>query len=133
MNSPQFPSIGTMPSRAGALLLTGHRITHRDFLRHAATYRLSAYIFSLRQAGWPVQDHFETVPTSDPTKRDVVIKRYYLTQEIISAAGEAGQDYARKVKEWEVRAAGTVAADPAGKTADLEKNDTLKHNMEGNP
>lgn len=117
MSTPRFALIGTMPSRALALLLSGHAITHKDFWRHAGTYRLSAPIYTLRASGWPILDQFETVPTSDPTKRQAYIKRYYLPHAFINEMGEAGQDYARKVREWESRAAGTVAPAPMAKNA----------------
>jgi hypothetical protein len=110
-----------MPSRALALLLQGGAITHRDFWLHAGTYRLSAAIHQARELDWDIQDTPEVVPTSDPTKRRAHIKRYYLPNEAISAAGETGRDYVHRVKEWERKRAegmaGTVAAAPAGKTA----------------
>lgn len=121
MNAPAYPNVGTMPSRALALLLQGGAITHRDFWLHAGTYRLSAAIHQARELDWDIQDTPEVVPTSDPTKRRAHIKRYYLPNEAISAAGEAGRDFVRRVKEWERKRAegmaGTVAAAPAGKTA----------------
>lgn len=121
MNAPAYPNKGTMPSRALAMLLQGLAITHREFWLHAGTYRLSAAIHPLRKDGWNIQDTPEVVPTSDPTKRRAHIKRYYLPNEAISAAGEAGRDYVRRVKEWERKRAegmaGTVAAAPAGRTA----------------
>ncbi len=121
MNAPAYPNVGTMPSRALAMLLQGMAITHREFWLHAGTYRLSAAIHPLRKDGWDIQDTPEVVPTSDPTKRRAHIKRYYLPNEAISAAGEAGRDYVRRVKEWERKRAegmaGTVAAAPAGRTA----------------
>lgn len=121
MNAPAYPNKGTMPSRALAMLLQGQAITHREFWLHAGTYRLSAAIHPLRKDGWDIQDTPEVVPTSDPTKRRAHIKRYYLPNEAISAAGEAGRDYVRRVKEWERKRAegmaGTVAAAPAGRTA----------------
>ena len=121
MNAPACPNIGTLTSRALALLLQGRAITHRDFWLHAGTYRLSADIHLLRKDGWDIQDTPEVVPTSDPTKRRAHIKRYHLPNEVISAAGEAGRDYVRWVKDWERKQAegmaGTVAAAPAGRTA----------------
>lgn len=121
MNAPAYPNTGTLPSRTLALLLQGNAITHRDFWLHAGTYRLSADIHLLRAMGWDIQDTPEVVPTSDPTKRRAHIKRYYLPSEAISAAGEAGWDFVRRVKEWERKRAegmaGTVAAAPAGNTA----------------
>lgn len=120
MNAPAYPNTGTLPSRTLALLLQGKAITHRDFWLHAGTYRLSADIHLLRAMGWDIQDTPEVVPTSDPTKRRAHIKRYYLTNEAISAAGEAGRDYVRRVKEWERKRAGlagTGATAPADKAA----------------
>jgi len=121
MNAPAYPNIGTMPSRALAMLLQGMAITHREFWIHAGTYRLSAAIHPLRKDDWDIQDTPEVVPTSDPTKRRAHIKRYYLPNDAISAAGEAGRDYVRRVKGWERKRAegmaGTVAAAPAGRTA----------------
>lgn len=121
MNAPACPKIGSLSSRALALLLQGMAITHRDFWLHAGTYRLSAAIHKLRETDWRILDTPETVPTSDPTRRRAHIKRYYLANEAISAAGEAGRDYVRQVKDWERKRAegmaGAVAASPAGRTA----------------
>lgn len=120
MSAPACPNIGTLPSRALALLLQGRAITHRDFLLHAGTYRLSADIHRLRKGGWDIRDTPETVPTSDPTKRRAHIKRYHLPNEAISAAGEAGRDYVRWVKDWERKRAGLAGTDataPADKAA----------------
>ncbi len=119
MNAPAYPNVGTMPSRALALLLQGGAITHRDFWLRAGTYRLSAAIHPLRKDDWDIRDIPEVVPTSDPTKRRAHIKRYYLTNEAISAAGEAGRDFVRRVREWERKRAegmaGTGATAPADK------------------
>lgn len=116
-----YPNIGTMPSRTLCLLLQGLGITHLDFWRYAATYRLSAPVYELRRTGWDVQDSREVVPTSDRTKRSASVSRYSLPQDIISAAGEEGREYVAKVKEWEwKRAAGmteTAATAPAVKAA----------------
>lgn len=121
MSAFYYPTIGTMPSRTLCLLLQGLKITHLDFWRYAATYRLSAPVYELRRTGWDIRDTPETVPTSDPTKRRAHIKRYHLTNESISAAGEAGRDFVRLVKEWERKRAeglaGMGATAPADKAA----------------
>lgn len=136
MSAFTYPNIGTMPSRAHALLLQGHKITHRDFWLHAGTYRLSDPIFRLRERGWNIQDVQETVPTSDPTQRSAHIKRYYLSQDVISAAGEDGRDYVRRVKEWERKRAlgmaGEITVSPAVKTAgaNTQGTDEAKNSME---
>ena len=118
MNAPAYPNVGTMPSRALSILLQWKRITHRDFWLHAGTYRLSADIHLLRAMGWDIQDTPEVVPTSDPTKRRAHIKRYYLPNEAISAAGETGLDFVRRVREWERKRAGLAGA---GATAPADK------------
>ena len=120
MSAPACPNIGTLSSRALALLLQGRAITHRDFLLHAGTYRLSADIHLLRKDGWDIRDTPEVVPTSDPTKRRAHIKRYHLPNEAISAAGETGRGYVRAVTEWERNRAGFAGTDataPADKSA----------------
>ncbi|MDP2828110.1 MAG: helix-turn-helix domain-containing protein [Sulfuricellaceae bacterium] len=128
MSAFTFPNVGTLPSRALAMLLQGVGITHRDFWLHAGTYRLSDPIFILRERGWNIQDNPETVPTSDPTQRSAHIKRYYLPQEVISAAGDEGQNYVRRVKEWERKRssgmAGTIAVAPAVESAGANRQGT---------
>lgn len=128
MSAFTYPNIGTMPSRTLAMLLQGNKITHRDFWLHAGTYRLSDPIFRLRERGWDIWDIQETVPTSDPTKRSAHIKRYYLPQDVISAAGEDGRDYVRRVKEWERKRAlgmaGEIAVSPAVETAGANRQGT---------
>ena len=121
MATLHYPTIGTMPSRALCLLLQGHAITHLDFWRFAAPYSLSTPIFQLRCTGWNVRYSREVVPNSVPTKRSASVARYHLPQDIISAAGEEGRDYVRKVQEWERKRAagmtGTAATAPADKEA----------------
>lgn len=116
-----YPNVGTMPSRTLCLLLQGLGITHLDFWRYAATYRLSAPVYELRRTGWDVLDSREIVPTSDRTKRSASVARYRLPQDIISAVGEDGRDYVAKVQEWERKRAagmtGTAATAPADKAA----------------
>lgn len=121
MSAFNYPTIGTMSSRTLCLLLQGLGITHLDFWRYAATYRLSAPVYELRRTGWEVQDSREIVPTSDRTKRSASVARYSLPQDVISAAGEDGRDYVAKVQEWERKRAagmtGTAATAPADKAA----------------
>ncbi len=131
-----YPRIGTMPSRALALLLQGREITHLDFWRIANTYRLSDPVWQLRKSGWDIQDRRATVPTADPTKRSASVAFYRLPDTAISAAGNEGHDYVREVMTWidkASRKAGTVAAVPADKTAGRlgQATDTPKHNTGG--
>lgn len=127
-----FPKVGTMPSRALSLLLQGKRITHKEFWLHAGSYRLSASICTLRALGWVISDIPEIVKTSDPTKRDAHIKRYYLTQGEISLAGAGGRAYVQKIHEWHrFRATGQAATSPADKVIGTigQEADIRKHSM----
>lgn len=130
-----YPNIGTMPSRALALLLQGLEITHLDFWRAANSYRLSDPVYQLNRAGWGVKGRRETVRTGDPTKRSASVSLYSLPQEVISAAGEGGRDYMRRVKEWERKRAlgmaGETAISPAVKTAGAngQATDEAKNSM----
>lgn len=118
MSTPIFPKVGTMQSRALALLLQGETITHRDILSYTASYRLSSPICALRDKGWKILNTWEVVPTSDPTKRSTHIKRYFLMQAAISLAGAYGRNYVRKVREWEkMRMAGKGTTNLANKKA----------------
>jgi hypothetical protein len=101
MIQPIYPSAGTLGSRALALLLKGEAITHKDFQRHAGSYRLGSFICDLRAKCWPIQDNWEVVPTGDPTKRSAKVKRYSLVQAAITSAGEEGREFVRKVGAWE--------------------------------
>ena len=135
MNTFTYPNIGTMPSRALALLLQGQHITHLDFWRTANTYRLSDPVYQLNRAGWGVTGRRETVRTGDPTKRSASVSRYRLPQDVINAAGEDGREYVRLVKEWErKRALGMAGAGesaPADKAAgtSAKRTDEAKHSM----
>ncbi len=131
-----YPKIGTMPSRALALLLQGREITHLDFWRIANTYRLSDPVWQLRKSGWDIQDRRATVPTADPTKRSASVAFYRLPETAINAAGKEGQDYVRDVMAWidkASRKAGAVAAAPADKAAGThtQGTDTPKDNTGG--
>ena len=120
-----YPNIGTMPSRALSMLLQGKRITHRDFWLHVGSYRLSAPIFQLRDKGWTILDSQEVVVTSDPTKRNAHIKRYYISQEILRSIGESGRDYVRRVQDWErMQMTGKAVTNPADKADGIHRQET---------
>lgn len=128
MNAFTYPNIGTMPSRALALLLQGREITHLDFWRTVNSYRLSDPIYRLNLAGWGVKGRRETVPTGDPTKRSASVSRYCLSKDVISAAGEDGRKFVQQVNEWERKRAlgmaGTGESVPADKTAGTNSQGT---------
>jgi len=97
----EFPKVGTLASRALALLLTGERITHASFQTHAGSYRLSGYIFELRDAGWPIVTVEREKPTTDRKRRTAIYAEYSLPATVIHASGERGRRFVRSVQKWE--------------------------------
>jgi hypothetical protein len=90
---PSFPSIEFLPGRVLGKLLTGRRMTHKDSWLELGHARLADSIWKLRRLGWPVRMDEEVVPTSD-AGRPATIGVYFLTSDVIDAAGEQGQRYA---------------------------------------
>jgi len=82
MDYPKFPQCCGLNGRALLRLLERKKITHRDFQDICASYRLSAWIFNLREKGWLIDDRWENRTTSDPTGRVARYKRYWLSTEI---------------------------------------------------
>jgi hypothetical protein len=120
---PIYPAVGTLASRALALLLNGNRITHHDFLRHAGTYRLSGYIHELREAGWPVITIEREKPTSDRKRRVAKVGEYHLPHDAIAVAAEKGRRFAESVQRWE---SGVVARTVgAARAAEMVNDGTL--------
>jgi len=105
----RYPSISSMNGRTLGRLLAGKRITPRDLQGEVASYRHSHYIYCLRRDGWAVHDEWENAPTSDPTTRRARFKRYWLHRDDIKTAGTDGQQYARKVRQWEAKRQGAAA------------------------
>lgn len=108
ITTPSYPSTGTLASRALALLLKGQRITHRDFMVRAGSYRLAGYIRELREKGWPIRTIERDKPTSDPRGRRATVAEYHLPAEAVAEAGERGRRFVESMDKWEV--ARTVAA-----------------------
>ena len=82
MDYQKFPQCYGLSGRALLRLLDHKKITHRDFQNISASYRLSAWIFNLRENGWLIDNQWEQGLTSDPTGRLARYKRYWLSTEI---------------------------------------------------
>ena len=95
--NPIFPTSHSLPGRVLALILSGQKLTHRDFQNHASTYRLSAYIESLRKKGWPVADEWQRAPTNDPTGRMARFKQYFLESDELQ---ELQQEHGAKITQF---------------------------------
>jgi hypothetical protein len=117
----EYPKVGTLASRALALLLTGERITHASFQACAGSYRLSGYIFELRDAGWPIVTIEREKPTTDRKRRSAIYAEYHLPSESISASGERGQRFVASVQRWE----SGVTAGAVGAAAAVEMANTI--------
>jgi len=84
MDYPKFPQCSGLTGRTLLRLLEQKKITHRDFQIISASYRLSAWIFNLREKGWQIDDRWEKVVTSDPTGRMARYKRYWLAPDLVN-------------------------------------------------
>jgi hypothetical protein len=103
----KLPMSSSLSGRALALLLTGHRITHRHFQNHTSSYRLSASIFELRQDGWPIDDKWHCGLTNDSAGRHAKYKSYFILDEEISRLFSLDDDrlksYLDAVEKYEGR------------------------------
>ncbi|MBB3169966.1 hypothetical protein [Simiduia aestuariiviva] len=101
----KYPSqVGKMPARVLARLLAGQRLTHLSFQHIAATYRLAGPIERLRnEYGWPIIGQERIVHTTDPTGREARYFVYLLQISDIQIAGRDGQEFSKRVFEWEAK------------------------------
>ncbi|WP_283744281.1 hypothetical protein [Sideroxydans sp. CL21] len=89
-----YPSPATVKGRTLGALLRGERLTHLDCWKRFGSARLSHHVYVLRgDLGWPVQMIEQTVTTTD-AGRHATIGVYFLSPEVIAAAGEHGQRFA---------------------------------------
>lgn len=121
MNTPKFPRYNTLAGRSLVLMLEGKRITHRDFQKHSASYRLSSSIETLRNdLHWPISDVWLECLTNDKVRRRTKYKRYFIKPEDLKALheqlGERLDKFIKAVKRFE---AGTAI--PANKTGHTRK------------
>ena len=101
-NTPDnYSSPSTVKGRVLGALLRGERITHLDCWKRFGSSRLSHHAYSLKHDGWPVQMIEQTVTTSD-AGRAASIGTYFLTAEVIEAAGERGQQFAQECAQVEI-------------------------------
>lgn len=76
--SPVLPSHASLAAAAADMLLKGREITQCDFLAATRSWRLAAYIFELKQLGWPIEKEETQAPTADHPDR--YIAKYRLPQ-----------------------------------------------------
>ena len=81
--SPQYPQQSSLAFAALKTLLSGKAITHPEFEDETRSWRLGAYVFTLRALGWPVITKEIHSPTPDAPDR--VIARYSMPHWVIDA------------------------------------------------
>ena len=106
-----FPRIGSLQSRAlRRLLPAGVMLSHREFDFASHSYRLGGYIDCLRDKGWTIVNHDESVLTKDIVRRIVTFTRYELFAEFTPELAERIKAFCIAVDELEARAAATAHA-----------------------
>ena len=83
--SPQFPPASSLSHTALKLLLSGRPLTHPEFEDLTGSWRLGAYICTLRELCWPVQTN--DIPSPSPDCPDRVIAEYLMPSWAINAVG----------------------------------------------
>ena len=73
--APTWPTRGTLPDRALALLMEGRLIDHPNFEDVTQSWRLGAVIHTLRGLGWPVETLDIPSPTEDRPSRIIALYR----------------------------------------------------------
>lgn len=77
LNNIKLPSYRSMEARILKRLLQS-TITHLDVFGEVSTYRLGAYIGTLRNKGWTIVNHDEVAKTNDFVPRKAKYTRYEL-------------------------------------------------------
>lgn len=108
MKAPTLPRTDTLTGRALMRLMTGRKITHRDFQNETGTYRLASCIEQLRNRhGWKIEVTEETAPTKDPTGRVAKYARYFLPPDYLrmvrAEMGERFDKFIESVKRFEAK------------------------------
>lgn len=110
MTIPKFPRSNSLPGRALARLLKGQRLTHRSFQNSTSSYRLSHFVYVLREYAWPVGSIEKVGKTNDPTGRKATYAEYFLTDEDIrnlkSRSGEMLDKFISAVDVFEQKGGG---------------------------
>ena len=108
MMAGTFPKSGTQAARLLSVLLTGLAIGPLNGWRHIGIYRLADVVLQLRKAGWAVQT--ARVERDNRFGEQCSFASYSLPAEMIEAAGEDGQIFARHEAEMMASTVRRVAA-----------------------
>ena len=94
MMAGDYPKSGTQAARLLSVLLTGLAIGPLNGWRNIGIYRLADTVLQLRKAGWAVQT--DRVERDNRFGERCSFASYTLPDDVIGAAGEDGQTFARR-------------------------------------
>ena len=93
----EYPNHGTQAARFLSLLLTGREVGPMEGWDEIGVYRLADTRFQLKEAGWKVQNKTQKGPNRFGEMCGFAC--YSMPAEVIEAAGEEGQEFARREAE----------------------------------
>lgn len=83
--SPTYPNPSSLEGRALSMLLAALEIEHSDFERETGSWRLGAYIETLRDKGWPIET--QNIARPMPERSDRIIARYRMPGWVLQKVG----------------------------------------------
>lgn len=90
----QYPAHDTQAARLLAVSLAGEKVNPLYGWKRLGIYRLSDTKFRLKQMGWPF--FADRLGVANRFGESCHVALYGLAADVIAAAGEAGQEFARK-------------------------------------
>ncbi len=83
--SPVYPNPSSLEGRALSMLLAPLEIEHSDFEHATGSWRLGAYIETLRDKGWPIETLHISCPA--PGRADRIIASYRMPAWVLREVG----------------------------------------------
>ncbi len=96
-----YPKHHSVRGRILGAMLRRERFTSGDALRRFGGSRLAADVDALEQSGWMFAHDNINVKTSD-NGRVATVRRYWLTDQSITKAGDRGREYSELTREIEL-------------------------------
>lgn len=105
LENVKFPVIGSLQSRVLRLTFSiGSTLSHREFDFESHSYRLGSFIDKLRDKGWTIVNHDESVLTKDKFLRIATYTRYELFAEFSPELAEKIKAFCKAFDEFEAKA-----------------------------
>ncbi len=84
--SPIWPSHTTIAGRVLSELLLGEWLDHQDLIEGVSSWRLAAYVKSLKYMGWPIESFPKPAPFPNCPGRSIAI--YAMPPDVIAQVQE---------------------------------------------